>query len=369
MYMRLATPLAMSQPMLPLLSLRGGQRTRELNEFDLFLQLVEAAKVPGLSRVVLIVLAAVFVLQLVGVVNDDSWAHNERQVQRGEWYRLSSCTFLHADFQHLALNALFLASITPSIEKMFGTVDAVTIFLLSGIAGSCGGRFLGYNFVPRLEIALLNCLSEFGIGHRRSHLPVDDGSTMSVGASGAAYGYNGALIGACVRNPGQMGLVAPIFYLAYHFASDVLRALCDGERSIDHAAHIAGGLSGALLGCLLSPNARRPGPDGWLVLRSLLARALAIGLHVAALLKATQSARTISLPSLPSLPSWLAPREKRSKRPRRAVKKKRQARKDAASRPEEDVEVKQLARRIEKLERELAEVRRGRESDEGTDGG
>lgn len=62
MYMRLATPLAMSQPMLPLLSLRGGQRTRELNEFDLFLQLVEAAKVPGLSRVVLIALAAVFVL-------------------------------------------------------------------------------------------------------------------------------------------------------------------------------------------------------------------------------------------------------------------------------------------------------------------
>ena len=281
-------------------------------------------------------------------------------VVHGEWYRTSSSTFLHFGFQHLALNALFLAAITPTIEETFGTVNAICIFLLTGVFGSFGARIFGHEFVPRLEIALLNCLSEFGIGHRRSHLPVDDGSTMSVGASGAAYGFNGALVGSLVRNPHIQGVKAPLFYLAYHFASDVFLAFWGGYHNINHAAHIAGGLSGALLGFVLSPNARRRGPDRWLAMRSMVTFALTVGLHIAAVLKAMRVRVPSSLLNLGFVTSgtWhfgRAPaRRRRRQVPSRAAKKRTKKRADTGN---GDREMSKMARRIEKLEIELATLR------------
>ena len=208
-----------------------------------------------------------------------------------------------------------LAATCPKVEATFGTLGAICIFLLTGIVGSCGGRLFGYHFGLRLEIAILNCMSEFGIGRRRSQIagPADP---MSIGASGAAFGFVGSLIGSQVRNPSLAGMKAPLFYLAMLFVKDIYYAWADEEYSVNHAAHLAGGLAGLLCGYIVAPNVRFQGFDRWLEVRFVLMLALTAGLHVAALMKA-HGVLGLPLRVLSSLASrGTASRSRKSKRPK-----------------------------------------------------
>ena len=265
------------------LVLRGGS-----TNFNLLFELASAVRVPGLSRVLLVSLAAVFTLQVCGIVDTDRWAHIDECVDAGEFYRMSTSTFLHADLRHLACNSLSLAAMTPRVEATFGTLGAICIFLLTGICGSCGGRVFGYDLGLRLEIALLNCLSEFGVGHRRFGVErVDSRRVMSIGASGAAFGFTGSLVGSQIRNPSLAGFKDPLAYLAMLFARDIYIAWVDPDGGqINHAAHLAGGVTGVCFGLALSPNVRYHGFDRWLHARFMLLFAVNGGLHIAALLKA-----------------------------------------------------------------------------------
>ena len=79
----------------------------------------------------------------------------------GEWWRLLSCSWLHAGLFHLASNSMGILNLGPELERSFGGWRVGAVYLLSGI----GGMFASLLFLP---------------------------SVPSVGASGSVFGLMGA---------------------------------------------------------------------------------------------------------------------------------------------------------------------------------
>lgn len=86
---------------------------------------------------------------------------NELIVQ-GEYWRFLTPIFLHGGFLHVAVNAYSLYAVGPDVEKMFGRVKFIIIYLVAGILGNVAS----FVFCP----------------------------SVSVGASGAIFGLLGALL-------------------------------------------------------------------------------------------------------------------------------------------------------------------------------
>ena len=89
-------------------------------------------------------------------------------IQSGEWWRVFSAMFLHANLAHVGFNMWALFLFGPSLERRFGSVSFATLYVASGL----GGGAL-YHLVGRMEPA--------------------------IGASGAIFGLFGALIAATYR--------------------------------------------------------------------------------------------------------------------------------------------------------------------------
>jgi rhomboid protease GluP len=66
----------------------------------------------------------------------DRWAFVAADVLRGEWWRVLSYLFVHANALHLLMNLGGLWVLGPSIERAFGRVRFSIIYLFSGCAGS-----------------------------------------------------------------------------------------------------------------------------------------------------------------------------------------------------------------------------------------
>jgi membrane associated rhomboid family serine protease len=60
---------------------------------------------------------------------------------RGEWWRLLSCCFVHFGIMHIAMNMLGLYLVGPLIERMWGHLRFLAIYLISGLVGSCAMSF------------------------------------------------------------------------------------------------------------------------------------------------------------------------------------------------------------------------------------
>jgi ribose transport system substrate-binding protein len=86
----------------------------------------------------------------------------------GQWWRMLSALFLHFGVIHLLLNMFFLANIGSFIEKVFGKVAYLTLYLVAGIAG----------------VAAALAWHPFAVG---------------AGASGAILGLYGALLAVFLR--------------------------------------------------------------------------------------------------------------------------------------------------------------------------
>ncbi len=84
-------------------------------------------------------------------------------VGEGEWWRLITATFLHANIIHLGMNMLVLWLIGPPVEEYFGHARYLLLYLVSGLAGSAGALILS-------------------------------GGNPTVGASGAIFGLMGAAL-------------------------------------------------------------------------------------------------------------------------------------------------------------------------------
>jgi rhomboid protease GluP len=142
------------------------------------------------------------------------WKDNA-EIRDGEYYRLLSSNFLHADLVHLAVNMISLYQVGPLAYQIFGPAMFLGVYLISGISGS----LTSFLFNPG----------------------------PSVGASGAIFGVVGAIFAfALIKNQpaiySQLFLVI-IINLIIGFASP-------GAR-IDNWGHIGGLVAGFAIGAIL----------------------------------------------------------------------------------------------------------------------
>ncbi|HKM56475.1 MAG TPA: rhomboid family intramembrane serine protease [Isosphaeraceae bacterium] len=181
-----------------------------------------------------------------------SWGANDGShvVLRHEFWRLPASVFIHGGLIHLAVNMWCLLSIGPLVERLFGNLAYVILYLAAGLGGAIASMA---TLPPR----------------------------VSVGASGAIFGILGALLAFLIVHrrsvPGTV--LRPLRSSAVGF---VVYSTLFGAAvpNIDQAAHMGGLVTGFLGGFLLN----RPWPvvrSRSLSLRQLLAGLLLLGLVLA----------------------------------------------------------------------------------------
>ncbi len=138
-------------------------------------------------------------------------------IQRGDWYRVISSLFLHADIGHLVSNMLILYYIGNVVEKRIGHLPYLVLYFMSGIVGNVFSA--GY---------------ELFTGHYIS----------SIGASGAVFGVEGALLMMALLHRGKLAGVTT-GRIAFSIAFSLYCGFT--SRNVDNAAHIGGLLMGFLM--------------------------------------------------------------------------------------------------------------------------
>lgn len=142
----------------------------------------------------------------------------DRILYYGQYWRLFTSMFLHIGVMHLIYNNLSLYIFGSRVEKYYGKKKFLLIYLLSGLAGSIGSVGMGY-------ILSVNILS--------------------AGASGAIYGALGATFALGQKTKRQIDDLS-----AYTMGIMIVMGLAMGflYPNIDNTAHIAGLVTGYLLG-------------------------------------------------------------------------------------------------------------------------
>ncbi len=122
---------------------------------------VFSMKKPVITYALIIINVIIYFLSnMFGFVDD--FAVNRYYIINGEYYRLITGMFLHANLFHLIFNCYALYIIGMQLESFLGKWRYIIVYLLSGLAGSALSIFMSSGF--------------------------------SVGASGAIFGLLGALL-------------------------------------------------------------------------------------------------------------------------------------------------------------------------------
>ncbi len=170
-----------------------------------------------------ILLVAVNVILFIACMFTGDWLYNtgafsiRNVIEDREWYRIVTSMFLHADIQHLFSNMLILYYIGNVVEKHIGFVPYMIIYFLSGIVGNMFSA--GYEMLTGSYVS-------------------------SVGASGAVFGIEGALLMLVIIYKGKCAEVTTgrlVFSIAFSL-------YCGFSSSyVNNAAHIGGVLAGFVL--------------------------------------------------------------------------------------------------------------------------
>lgn len=171
-------------------------------------------------------------------------------------WRLLASTFLHAGVAHVFFNGTSMMVVGPAVERIFTRWRFWIVYVAGGAAASFAS-----------------------LAWREAR----DGSSLSVGASGAIFALGGALLAAIARLRRQLpptrarALAAAVLYLiAPGFAAGYARP------GTDNVAHAVGIASGALLGFVLPLDARLGGrPVGALTRVVVCTCALALAVSFA----------------------------------------------------------------------------------------
>jgi len=151
-----------------------------------------------------------------------------------EYYRILTSMFMHADWSHLVNNMIVLLFIGGNLERAAGRLRLIFIYFGSGILA--GITSISYNMWK--EYANVSF----------------DGTTISIGASGAIFGVVGAILYVVIVNKGRLQEISMqqmILFIILTLYSGVINS------QIDQAAHVGGFLAGILLAAILY---RRPRP-------------------------------------------------------------------------------------------------------------
>ncbi|KAJ4824158.1 hypothetical protein Tsubulata_033626 [Turnera subulata] len=141
-------------------------------------------------------------------------------IHQGQFWRLVTSAFLHANAGHLMVNCFSLNSVGPTIEKLSGPKRFLAVYFASAIAGSA----MSYGLCK----------------------------APSVGASGAIFGLVGSLAVFVIRHQGMIGGGKQELQ---HIARVILLNLMVGTafRGIDNWGHLGGFLGGAAVSWLVGP--------------------------------------------------------------------------------------------------------------------
>ena len=191
------------------------------------------APVPPVTRALIILNLLVFAIMLG---NGAGFWHSPNNVQLtwganfapatadGQWWRLGSAMFLHFGALHLGMNMLALWDGGKLVERMFGPLRFLVIYIFSGIAG--------------------NLLS----------LVIQGNQAVSGGASGAIFGIYGALLVYVWYDRHKMQQVEFrwLFWGAVAFSAltIIMGFIIPG---IDNSAHIGGFLTGIVSALIWLP--------------------------------------------------------------------------------------------------------------------
>ncbi|HEY8182070.1 MAG TPA: rhomboid family intramembrane serine protease, partial [Thermoanaerobaculia bacterium] len=149
---------------------------------------------------------------------------------RREYWRLVAAMFLHAGWLHWFLNSWALYQLGTLYETMFGSPRFAAIYFISGIVASTA-----------------------------SSMHMKEG--LGVGASGAIFGILGAFIFSIRRSPlyrNQPWTKSLMSQLVFWIVVNI--AIGASFKFIDNTAHIAGLITGLVLG--LIPHRVPPPPPG-----------------------------------------------------------------------------------------------------------
>lgn len=198
-----------------------GEAKRNQQELKSFQERLQG-RVPWVTYTFLAALGVVFALEWYfgGISRMDVLARMGAnvgvRVREGEWWRLLSSVFLHMGTMHMVCNGYVLYALGSFVEQLIGGARVAVILVLSGLCGSVASVWM-------------------------------DGAAMSVGASGALWGMFGAAGALAFRPKG----VIPAFLVPRLKKSIVvnlgINLLVSFLPGIDIAAHLGGGLAGALL--------------------------------------------------------------------------------------------------------------------------
>ncbi len=142
-----------------------------------------------------------------------NYGMSNRAITHGEYYRFVTAMFLHADLQHLFSNMIYLYYFGTRLERIYGPVKYLFLYMFCGISASLFS--IAFNDV------------------------------LAIGASGAMYGLLGATL-MLVKKFGTR-------YISMNYATILLLA-CLGlgigflSDNIDNFGHIGGVVAGCCLG-------------------------------------------------------------------------------------------------------------------------
>ncbi|WP_176063105.1 rhomboid family intramembrane serine protease [Anaeromyxobacter diazotrophicus] len=174
-------------------------------------------------------LAAAFLASLVHPELVQRFAKVDARVRAGEWWRLFTASFLHGGLLHVGVNAYALYAIGPTVERLYGRVRFLLVFLLGGALGFAAST--AFVRQPSLGasaglFALLGVLLGFAVRERRRLDPSSRRAMMR------------EILTVAGLNLG-LGLMVPF---------------------VDNAAHLGGFAGGLLLGVVLRPRSARRAP-------------------------------------------------------------------------------------------------------------
>ncbi len=138
----------------------------------------------------------------------------------GQYYRLVTMIFLHGGLVHLAFNSYALYIIGPTVERPFGSLRFLIVYLLSGVTGS----IFSFIFNPHPAVGASGAI--FGL----------------IGASGVYLFTHRRVFGALARQ--RLNSIAMI---------TIINLVIGLNPGIDNWAHIGGLIGGGVLAWLIEP--------------------------------------------------------------------------------------------------------------------
>ena len=153
------------------------------------------------------------VMDLLGAKNDTAI------FDRGEWWRVFACNWLHAGVFHLLFNMLAVLNLGFTLERRFGTWRIAVLYLLSGLFGT----IVSIVFLP---------------------------GVLSVGASASVFGLVGACWADLVINYCARCTLKESNWISLLVATAL--NVCIGLTPwVDNFMHMGGFVAGLVVGCVL----------------------------------------------------------------------------------------------------------------------